>query len=300
MADNDELVSQWMAFTGSSDTARAASYLEMSGGDLETAVGLYMEHQGGGGGGSGGSGMGASSGAAGFGSGGPGGVDDVRAADETQNMRLIDDHGMGGMGGMRGMHPYMGMGMGVDPMLEEQLQQSAFASRPGGMFDARASVNSAVAEAAAAASDEEKNDNMDDESNGGDDDDDDGKKPDSNLARLADMFAPPEHIMCKEGGFEGARTMAKDNKRWLLVNIQRDSEFASHALNRDVWRNDLVENLVREGFVFWQAVSVVLLFLFHAEWAWDPTKQLNPTFYFFAFFRWIYLRKAKYIASDIM
>ena len=46
---NDELVSQFIAFTGSSDTERANMYLEMSSGNLETAVGLFMEHQGGGG-----------------------------------------------------------------------------------------------------------------------------------------------------------------------------------------------------------------------------------------------------------
>lgn len=47
--------------------------------------------------------------------------------------------------------------------------------------------------------------------------------------------------------------MAKDSRRWLLVNLQSDADFACHALNRDVWRNDLVENLVREGFIFWQS-----------------------------------------------
>lgn len=47
--------------------------------------------------------------------------------------------------------------------------------------------------------------------------------------------------------------MAKDAKKWLLVNLQSDADFACHALNRDVWRNDLVENLVREGFIFWQS-----------------------------------------------
>ena len=73
-------------------------------------------------------------------------------------------------------------------------------------------------------------------------------------ARLSDMFAPPTHLMHKAGGFQGARAMAKDSKRWLLVNLQRDSEFSCHALNRDVWRDELVENLVREGFIFWQAV----------------------------------------------
>jgi len=49
--------------------------------------------------------------------------------------------------------------------------------------------------------------------------------------------------------------VAKDSRRWLLVNLQSDSDFACHALNRDVWRDELCENLVREGFIFWQSVS---------------------------------------------
>lgn len=39
------------------------------------------------------------------------------------------------------------------------------------------------------------------------------------------------------------------------MNLQCDADFACHALNRDVWRDELVENLVREGFVFWQDVN---------------------------------------------
>lgn len=39
------------------------------------------------------------------------------------------------------------------------------------------------------------------------------------------------------------------------MNIQSDDDFACHALNRDVWRDELVENLVREGFILWQAMS---------------------------------------------
>ena len=72
---------------------------------------------------------------------------------------------------------------------------------------------------------------------------------------LADMFAPPVDLMHRAGGFQGARNVARDARRWLLVNLQRDSDFSCHALNRDVWRDELVENLVREGFIFWQAVS---------------------------------------------
>ena len=248
MADSDELVSQFLAFTGSADTDRAASYLEMSGGDLETAVGLYMEHQAGGGGaGVGGAGS-ATTGSAAGGGGMMGGGDEVRAPDATQSSRLIDDSyggGMGMMGAMMGSHlpPYMRM----DPTLEAQLASSAFAS----------SGNN---------NDGDDDDNMGSGGNIGDngEEKDDGEKGSSSRknsnAGLADMFAPPHHLLFKEGGFEGAREMAKSNRRWLLVNLQRDSEFACHALNRDVWRDELAENLIREGFVFWQDVSRPSLF----------------------------------------
>eukprot|EP00581_Thalassiosira_minuscula_P007837 CAMPEP_0183705892 /NCGR_PEP_ID=MMETSP0737-20130205/2863_1 /TAXON_ID=385413 /ORGANISM="Thalassiosira miniscula, Strain CCMP1093" /LENGTH=609 /DNA_ID=CAMNT_0025933155 /DNA_START=257 /DNA_END=2086 /DNA_ORIENTATION=+ len=72
---------------------------------------------------------------------------------------------------------------------------------------------------------------------------------------LSTMFAQPTHLMHRAGGFMGAKNFAKDARRWLLVNIQSDDDFACHALNRDVWRDELVENLVREGFILFQAMS---------------------------------------------
>ena len=60
---SDEQVSQFMSITGSADPEAANTYLEMSGGDLGTAVGLYMEHNTGGGGG--GAGFGAMDGGGG-------------------------------------------------------------------------------------------------------------------------------------------------------------------------------------------------------------------------------------------
>lgn len=38
-----------------------------------------------------------------------------------------------------------------------------------------------------------------------------------------------------------------------IVNLQRTSEFASYQLNRDTWRNDMVQALVTNNFVFFQA-----------------------------------------------
>jgi hypothetical protein len=248
MSDTDELVSQFMAFSGSSDVDAAKNYLEMSGNNVEIAVGLYMEHSGGGGGGAGGLGAAAAA------------PVQIRAPDETQTMRLMGDPtgGMGGGGGVGGglAHQMLAHDPGYRAMVEmmdEQLLPSAFAAEPAApTVDARRAVNAAAA-AAADAEDDYVYDS-DDENMREDDDD-----VDMGVARppsLHDMFEPPKHLMHKAGGFQGARQVAKDSKRWLLVNIQSNDEFSSHALNRDVWRNDLVENLVREGFIFWQEVGL--------------------------------------------
>ena len=268
-ADADELISQFMAFTGSADPAKAASYLEMSGKNVETAVGLYMEHEAGGGGG-------VAADAAGGGGGAPAGMmeDDIRAPDATRTMRLMDHDSMMGMPphhqhAMAGMLP-----AGGDPayhlmnaMMNEEIAQSAFAAAPP--MDARAALDAAIAAQSQArlvsrgidSSEEEKENEEEKEGDGDDydmDDDDDVAvvaRP-QEPANLTDMFSPPTHLIHRAGGFQGARAMAKDSKRWLLVNIQSNGEFASHALNRDVWRDELVESLVGEGFIFWQQVRV--------------------------------------------
>lgn len=247
MATTDELVSQFMAFTGSSDVDVAKNYLEMSGNSVETAVGLFMEHN------SGAAGAGAAApGSAASATGDPG---DVRAPDETRTMRLMDDGGHAGLAGAGGMAAMLAH----DPqyrvmyeMMEEQLSRSAFAPGPQVPPDVRHAINAADAAARGNGSDDE-----DEEEYKYDDDDDENMEDDDEPPappRLEDMFSPPTSLMHKAGGFQGARQVAKDSKRWLLVNIQKDSEFSSHALNRDVWRNDLVENLIREGFIFWQEV----------------------------------------------
>jgi UBX domain-containing protein 7 len=268
MADtvgNDENISQFLAFTGSADAAKAVSYLEMSGNNVETAVGLYMEHETGGGGAPTGSGGVGGVNAGNMAGAGFGGEDGIRAPDETRRMQLMEEPGGGGPGMMMGgYHPAFHM---MNEMMQAQLDQNAlggaFASpqpRRGG----RASNNRALLDQAIAAQAQGVNVSgyLGDTSMMDDDDFQDEDEETSNEeskakepARLSDMFAAPSHLMHVAGGFQGARTMAKDSKRWLLVNIQRDAEFASHALNRDVWRDELVENLVREGFIFWQQVK---------------------------------------------
>ncbi|POM61653.1 hypothetical protein PHPALM_29303, partial [Phytophthora palmivora] len=68
---------------------------------------------------------------------------------------------------------------------------------------------------------------------------------------LSTLFQPPTTIMF-HGTYADARTHAKNEGKWLLVNIQDEIVFASHMLNRDTWSDDVVQNLVASGFVFWQ------------------------------------------------
>ncbi|KAG6620784.1 putative ubiquitin regulatory protein [Phytophthora cinnamomi] len=68
---------------------------------------------------------------------------------------------------------------------------------------------------------------------------------------LSTLFQPPTAIMF-QGTYADARSLAKNEGKWLLVNIQDEIVFASHMLNRDTWSDDVVQNLVASGFVFWQ------------------------------------------------
>ena len=261
---NDEIISQFMAFTSCADADKAASYLEMSGNNVETAVGLYMEHEtgGGGGGASGGRGNAASRASAADSMMMP---DEIRAPDATRTMQLMDDHpSMGQHGGMMmGMMP-PGMDAGfhlMNAMMNEEIAQSSAFGAPTPADGARTRLEAVIAAQQGVRRSNSMLDSDGNENEDGKDDEDDDedfevvvRPPDANLT---DIFSPPIHLMHRAGGFQGARAMAKDSKRWLLVNIQRDSEFSSHALNRDVWRDELVENLVREGFIFWQQVCAV-------------------------------------------
>lgn len=54
------------------------------------------------------------------------------------------------------------------------------------------------------------------------------------------------------GSWEEARDLGKDEKKWLLVNIQNEQIFDCQVLNRDIWKNEGVIETVREKFVFLQ------------------------------------------------
>lgn len=81
-----------------------------------------------------------------------------------------------------------------------------------------------------------------------------GGKKTEKQEMLAKMYAPPFDIMFN-GTFEELRALAKERDKWVLINIQKDEEFSAHVLNRDVWSNDSVKEVIKYGFIFWQKMD---------------------------------------------
>jgi len=69
--------------------------------------------------------------------------------------------------------------------------------------------------------------------------------------KLAKLFEPPLEIIFN-GTFQEARTLAKEESKFLIVNIQKTDEFDCHRMNRDVWKDDTVRNVIMSCCIFWQ------------------------------------------------
>lgn len=68
---------------------------------------------------------------------------------------------------------------------------------------------------------------------------------------LAALFRPPSHLVFP-GTLEEAMGAGQRQRRWLLVNLQRSDVFACLILNRDVWSDSTLQELLRARFIFWQ------------------------------------------------
>ncbi|CAA7028044.1 unnamed protein product [Microthlaspi erraticum] len=68
---------------------------------------------------------------------------------------------------------------------------------------------------------------------------------------LSSLFRPPLKLLF-QGSFEEARSTSCWKNQWLLVNLQSTTEFASHALNRDLWSNEAVSQATESSFVLCQ------------------------------------------------
>lgn len=73
----------------------------------------------------------------------------------------------------------------------------------------------------------------------------------SGPSRLSELFRPPVDItFC--GSFQAARDYAKEQNKWLIVNVQDMSDFNCQVLNRDIWSSEKLRAVIKKYFIFWQ------------------------------------------------
>lgn len=73
----------------------------------------------------------------------------------------------------------------------------------------------------------------------------------STQRRLAQLFKPPFDLI-ERTNLDGAKLKGRSEKKWILVNIQDQSEFQCQVLNRDFWSQPNIKNTVKENFIFLQ------------------------------------------------
>ncbi|KAK7206024.1 thioredoxin-like protein [Myxozyma melibiosi] len=70
-------------------------------------------------------------------------------------------------------------------------------------------------------------------------------------SRLEQLFRPPFDIMSTYD-IDTAKEKGREQKKWLLVNVQDLSDFNCQVLNRDFWSDEAVKETVRANFIFMQ------------------------------------------------
>lgn len=65
------------------------------------------------------------------------------------------------------------------------------------------------------------------------------------------MYRPPFEIISPLS-LEDARAEAREEEKWILVNVQDSSLFTCQTINRDIWKVAEVMATVKENFLFLQ------------------------------------------------
>ncbi|OLY80834.1 UBX domain-containing protein 7 [Smittium mucronatum] len=71
---------------------------------------------------------------------------------------------------------------------------------------------------------------------------------------LSELFRAPVDILFR-GDFEAAKAYAVSREKWLLINIQAMDNFECQVLNRDLWKDKVVKDIIKKNFVFCQYIS---------------------------------------------
>jgi len=82
-----------------------------------------------------------------------------------------------------------------------------------------------------------------------------GEQPDVDMTRsngqaINQLFSAPSYNETKP--YLETVEQARNEQKWVLVNIQQAEVFASHQLNRDVWSDDTIKEIVTGSCLFWQ------------------------------------------------
>lgn len=260
---SQDQIDSFVAITSAENGELAKHFIEMAGGDLETAISLFFEH---------------------------GGnsqlrnreessrptvsttddgeiaqrlqeeayrsdADFVRPPEQARHETLAETHVFPGT--------YGGIGGTFNPL--RRARDMFDDSRPSGVFNQR--IEEDVDDSSDSDSDSIDMDSDDDEAYEFVEEsvvelDDEGevreytkmvKRPKtlSREERLAILFRPPFDLMTKTS-LDSAKVKARKKNKWIMINIQDAGIFQCQALNRDLWSSKEVKRLIKPNFVFLQ------------------------------------------------
>ncbi|GMM29228.1 Ubx5 protein [Martiniozyma asiatica (nom. inval.)] len=252
----DEQLSMFMSITSNEDPLVAQNFLEMAGGNLEMAVSLFFEH--------GGSSIASNlpttdNRAAETDSRNPTAtgtansdvdnnfIDDDLETDEQMAQRLQNEM-------YSSSNQQEQIRAPIQPTYETLVDYDYGHGRGSGFFHQERSIFGQNERGIFNQTDENGIIQLDSDED--DDSDEDGNgngydEPSSTQRRLANLFRPPFDLITK-CDLDAARSIAKEENKWLLVNIQDVTDFRCQVLNRDLWSNSTVKATVRSRFTMLQ------------------------------------------------
>jgi hypothetical protein len=76
-------------------------------------------------------------------------------------------------------------------------------------------------------------------------------KVDGKDSALADAFLLPDGTNCPMP-FTDALSIASKTERFVIVNLVQKEDFSSLVLNRDVWKDEIIADMLQSSFLLWQ------------------------------------------------
>jgi len=241
----DEAVAEFSMLTNASaDEARG--YLEMAGGELESAMNLFLEMGGGGGGG------------------GSPAIAPAPAPAVSAPTAATSRSGGGPDADLAAEFAAVAAAAGIELPDAQMAEAEADVRAPIAAYQdqiinpdvERRRMNEAISADSAAMSRRMSFDRPTDMPGSGAGSGATAERPDADMDgprtsnAINQLFAPPEYNNTKP--YYEVIEQAKLDNKFVLVNIQQAEVFASHQLNRDVWSDDTIADIISGSFLFWQ------------------------------------------------